>query len=159
MLPSDRDTMANPCFSLATMKVPVSPYLKIEGIVYLMRMFDKVRLHAAGHLREDLQSNLGIAMDAWSCEFLGVTYENVVGQVNAGLTDEEVVAWCFENGKKPSPQEIKVWNGYMARVGWRDHLTEKLTQRKTESGFAEREDIQSMFDYIDADEGRTPGSL
>lgn len=139
------------------MKVPVSPYQQIEGIVYFRRMLDKARLAAQKDLREDLIPNLGIAMDAWACEFLYVEYPHVVDQLQNLSTDEAVLEWCFTHGKKPSHQEIKVWNAYMTKIGWRDHLTEKLHQRKTESGLGAREDIQTMFDYIDADEGRAPG--
>ena len=32
--------------------------------------------------------------------------------------------------------------------------TETLERRKRESGLSDRDDIQTMFDYIDADEGR-----
>jgi hypothetical protein len=42
----------------------------------------------------------------------------------------------------------------MRKRGWNDVATERLIQRKAESGFAQREDIQTFFDYIDADEGR-----
>jgi hypothetical protein len=34
-------------------------------------------------------------------------------------------------------------------------VSEILIRRKKESGFETRDEIQTMFDYIDADEGRT----
>ena len=34
-------------------------------------------------------------------------------------------------------------------------FAERLAKRKLESGFENRDEIQTMFDYIDADEGRT----
>jgi hypothetical protein len=122
-------------------------------------MIDKARLFAAGDLREDLHDNLGKAMDLWTCEFLHVSYSALVEKVHAGLSDEELLDWCFTQGKKPTEQEIKVWNGFMSRVGWRDSLASRLVERKAESGLADRDDVQSMFDYIDADEGRLPGSM
>jgi hypothetical protein len=42
----------------------------------------------------------------------------------------------------------------MVKRGWSDELSERLAGRKKESGFENREDIQTMFHYIDADEGR-----
>jgi len=140
------------------MKVPVSPYLQIDGIVYFRRMLDKARLFAVGELREDLCSNLGKAMDAWTCEFLGVSYSGLSARLRVeGTSDEDLLEWCFSEGKKPADQEIKVWNAYMTKIGWRDYLSEKLSIRKAESGLADRDEIQTMFDYIDADEGRAPG--
>ena len=43
----------------------------------------------------------------------------------------------------------------MTRRGWRDDLVEILERRKKERGFENRADVQTMFDYIDADEGRS----
>jgi hypothetical protein len=43
----------------------------------------------------------------------------------------------------------------MTKRGGRDDVSEILIRRKKESGFEIRDEIQTMFDYIDADEGRT----
>lgn len=129
----------------------------MEGLVYFRRMLDKARLFAKGELREDLCGNLGSAMDAWTCDLLGVDYPSIVEKVRESMDDKSILAWCFANGKKPSDQEIRVWNAFMTKIGWRDFLSEKLALRKLESGFSDRDDIQTMFDYIDADEGRQPG--
>ena len=45
----------------------------------------------------------------------------------------------------------------MTRRGWKDDLVEILERRKKEGGFETRDEIQTMFDYIDADEGRAIG--
>ena len=42
----------------------------------------------------------------------------------------------------------------MRKRGWNDEATEILNRRKRESGLWDRDDIRTMFDYIDADEGR-----
>jgi gluconokinase len=42
----------------------------------------------------------------------------------------------------------------MVKRGWSDELSERLASRKKESGLENRDDIQTMFHYIDADEGR-----
>ena len=42
----------------------------------------------------------------------------------------------------------------MRKRGWNDVASERLQQRKAEGGFSSREEIQTMFDYIDADEER-----
>jgi hypothetical protein len=55
---------------------------------------------------------------------------------------------------KPSEEEILIWNEFMRKRGWNDEATETLNRRKGEGGFSQRHDIQTMFDYIDADEGR-----
>ena len=42
----------------------------------------------------------------------------------------------------------------MRKLGWNDEVTETLKRRKKEGGFEDRSDIQTMFQFIDADEGR-----
>jgi gluconokinase len=42
----------------------------------------------------------------------------------------------------------------MSKRGWRDDLSDRLASRKKEGGLENRDDIQTMFNYIDADEGR-----
>jgi hypothetical protein len=42
----------------------------------------------------------------------------------------------------------------MSQRGSNDEVAEILARRKKESGFEGRDDIKTMFQYIDADEGR-----
>jgi hypothetical protein len=131
-----------------------SPYDTVGGIVHFGRMLDKLRLHAAGKLPSEYHPNLGIGFDGRCCSLLHVKYEDVVARVKLGGADEEVLQWCFEQGRKPTEEETEVWNDFMRKRGWRDAVSDRLAQRLKESGL--RADIQTMFDYIDADEGRPP---
>jgi len=136
------------------MKYPKSPSARVGGIVYFGRMVEKIRLMEAGELHPDLHANLGTGFDERCTSFLNVPYPALREQVIAGLDDEALLRWCFENGKHPSEDEIEIWNGFMSKRGWNDDVTEILLRRKKESGFESRDDIQTMFQYIDADEGR-----
>ena len=42
----------------------------------------------------------------------------------------------------------------MRKRGWKDEATQRLNGRKAESGLQDRADIETVFQYIDADEGR-----
>ena len=137
------------------MTFPCSPRLEINGLIYLPRLCDKIRLHMKGELAEDYHANLGGGMDLWTCQFLGVDYEALADQVRKGASDEEVHTWAMENGIERSPFEGQWWHSYMVNRGFRDDLAERLASRKQESGMSDREDIQSFMDYIDADEGRS----
>jgi hypothetical protein len=44
----------------------------------------------------------------------------------------------------------------MRKIGWNDAVTPRLLQRLNEGGFGGRTDIETIFDYIDLDEGRDP---
>lgn len=131
-----------------------SPGVKVEGLVYFGRMLDKIRLHAKGELPEEYQPNLGKGFDGSCLSFLQIDYGNLVERTKKGETDEQLLAWCFAKGRKPSEYDIQVWNEYMRKRGWRDELSDILARRKRETGMAERAEIQTMFEFIDADEGR-----
>ncbi len=129
-----------------------SPNATVGGIVYFGRMLDKIRLHAAGALSADYTNNLGTGFDERILNFLHVDYEDVKMRTLSGKSDEEMLEWCFQNGHRPSEEEIEIWNGFMSKRGWRDEANAILTRRKKENGFENRDEIQTMFDYIDADE-------
>jgi gluconokinase len=136
------------------MKYPRSPKEQVGGIVYFGRMVDKIRLMTAEDLHPDLHANLGQGFDERITTFLGVDYSDLKSRVAAGGSDAELLEWCFEKVKRPSEEEIEIWNSFMVKRGWSDELSERLAGRKKESGFEQRDDIQTMFHYIDADEGR-----
>ena len=129
-----------------------SPNVKVGGLCYFARMLDKIRLHAEGKLPDDYVANLGRGFDERILNFLHVAYGDVVLETLSDKTDEQMLAWCFTNGRVPHEEEIEIWNGFMTKRGWRDEVNEVLVRRKKESGFENRDDIQTMFEYIDADE-------
>jgi len=131
-----------------------SPHIKTGGIVYFGRMLDKIRLHAAGTLPGEYHENLGSGFDGFCCQFLHLDYLALADRVRQGGTDEELLGWAFEKGRKPNDFEAMVWNEFMRKRGWNDEASDRLKMRKAESGFPEREDIQTFFDYIDLDEER-----
>lgn len=133
-----------------------SPHVKTGGIVYFARMLDKIRLHAVGQLPKDYIPNLGGGFDGRCVKFLWIDYPALVERVKQGGKDEELLDWVFSQGRKPSDEEIEVWNDFMRKRGWNDDMSERLVTRKAESGIEARDDIQTFFDYIDIDEGRDP---
>ena len=131
-----------------------SPYDKIQGIVYFGRMLDEIRLHAQEKLPEDYQENLGKGFDGRCLQLLNVKYPDLIERVKKGGTDAEILEWCFSHGRKPGDEETEVWNDFLRKRGWNDEMSERLVMRKKEIGAADRNDIQTFFDFIDADEGR-----
>jgi len=133
---------------------PCSPKDEIDGLVYFPRLCSKVRLFAEGTLHPDLHANLGRAMDLWACQFLGVEYDALAEVIKAGASDEDALAWARKQGSERPEHERDWWNSYMRNTGYRDFLSDKLLARIVESGLTGDTNIQTMFDYIDADEGR-----
>jgi hypothetical protein len=135
-------------------ETPRSPRDEIDGLPYFPRLCHKGRLHAAGKLHPQYHANLGGGMDLWTCQFLGVDYAALAEQLHAGVSDAEALAWARKNGSTRQDCEVAWWKSFIRTRGFRDDLAERLAQRKAESGFQDRGDILTFFDYIDADEGR-----
>ena len=131
-----------------------SPYDKVGGLLYFGRMLDKIRSHAKGELPLEYEVNLGKGFDAKCLTFLRVRYEAVIDYVNLGLTEGAILESCFGMGRRPSEGEIHMWNEFMRKRGWNDELSEALENGKKKEAMASRSEIQTMFQFIDADEGR-----
>jgi uncharacterized protein DUF5069 len=133
-----------------------SPSEKVGGLFYFGRMLDKIRLHARGELPSDYHANLGKGFDEKCVTFLGINYDQLVERMKQSGSDEEILQWCFSVGRKPSENDLYVWNEFMRKRGWDDEVSEILKRRKKEAGMSDRSDIQTSFQFIDADEGRAP---
>ncbi len=123
---------------------------QVGGLVFFGRMLDKIRLHAQGKLPGDY--NRGSGFDGRVCRFLKIEYSALVERVLAGGSDEEILAWCFAQGRKPNDEEIFIFNSFLSKRGWHDDSSAELEEMKTQRGFQHRTDIQTFFDFHKADE-------
>lgn len=140
------------------MKTPCSDYQETRGLIYFARMLDKIRRHAEGRLEEGyfLGTEDPTFFDARCTRFLGVNYEELAARTRQGGSDEEILDWCFAEGRKPTAEEIEVWNAFIAKRGWRDAGSADLEAAKARAGWNSRDDIQAWVDLHDAEEGRAP---
>lgn len=134
-----------------------SPSEQINGLVYFGRMLDKIRLAAKGKLPMEWEENRGTkaknSFDSRCCNFLKIDYAALEAETLKGGSDEELLAWAFAHGRRPSDEEIEIWNAFMMKRGWRDGVTERVNQRLAEVGLPPGT-VQTMFEFIDLDEGR-----
>ena len=92
--------------------------------------------------------------DALCCRFLGIDYAALEERVRSGETDPvTLLAWAFEVGTPPNEEEITIWSTFLRKRCWRDEYTHRLAFRLKEAGLPANA-VQTMFDYIDLDEGR-----
>src|SRR6266853_1824364 len=82
---------------------PKSPKEMTRGMMYFPRMLDKIRRLDYVELRE---------------------------RVLHGGTDEEILEWCFEKGRRLNEGDIMVWNGFSSKLGWNDFATPMLERQK-----------------------------
>jgi gluconokinase len=73
---------------------------------------------------------------------------------NPAVTDEEVMVWAEARGRQLSTNDIEIWNGFMTKRGWRDEANEVLLRRLKENQLGPEAGVDTMFDYIEVDEGR-----
>jgi len=120
-------------------------------------MLDKIRLYASGKLPEGWQAARGTNMkgsfDGRCCRFLQIEYAALEAETLKGGTDEQLLEWAFKHGRKPNEEEIEIWNAFMMKRGWRDAGTQRLNERLAEIGLPPGT-VQTMFEFIDVDEGR-----
>jgi Domain of unknown function (DUF5069) len=124
--------------------------------MYFPRMLDKIRLHGRGELAADYHKNLGArrSADGVLCNFLRVDHGALSERVKQGGTDEEILEWCFEKGRRPNEGDVFLWNAFASKIGFRDFATETLERMKKEHGISDRADIATMPDLMDFEEGR-----
>jgi gluconokinase len=134
-----------------------SPYEKVGGVYHFGRMLDKIRVHRERRLPEDWVAAMGSpkGFDGRCCRFLKISYPALQAETLKGGSDDQLIAWAFANGYRPSDEEIEIWNGFLSKLGWRDSHLERLHFRLTEVGLPTGS-VLTMFDFIDLDEGRPP---
>jgi gluconokinase len=117
-------------------------------------MIDKIRLQAAGKLPEgyNVGTKVWTWFDARCTRFLHVDYSALAERVLNGGSDEEILSWCFDHGRRPTDEELEICNEFMIKRGWRDGSSAALGEAKRARGFAHRDDIQTAFEFHKADE-------
>jgi gluconokinase len=142
------------------MSFPIrSPRQTVGGLYVFGRILDKIRLHAAtGELPEGYHLGLipgSRTFDDRVCCFLRVRFEDLAARTLQGGSDEEILDWCYlTTGYRPDDEQIEIWNGFMMKRGWRDSGSAGLAKQKAAAGLGGRDDIQTFFDLMDAEEGR-----
>jgi Domain of unknown function (DUF5069) len=144
----------NPTVSIPGLR---SPYERVGGIFHFGRMLDKIRLAAQGKLPAEWLEANGVpnGFDGICSRFLGVDYSVLKERTWMGGGDDELLQWTFSNGRKPSDEEVEIWNTYMSKRSWRDQHTPRLHFRLQQAAMPIGAAL-TMFDFIDLDEGHPP---
>ncbi len=124
--------------------------------MYFPRMLDKIRLRARDELPPEYHPNMGIrrSADGMCLNFLRIDYPDLKKRVLEGGTDEEILEWCYQKGRRLNEGDLVVWNNFMTKFGWNDFATPTLQKQKAAAGMADRNDIETIGDFIDLEEGR-----
>ena len=141
------------------MSFPIrSPRDRVRGIAVFGRILDKIRLNAKeGKLPDGY--HLGVipgnrTFDDRICKLLNVEFDALQARTLEGGTDDEILEWCFQTGRKPDIEHVEIFNGFMEKRGWNDVATPGLVKQREEAGLGHRTDLVTFFDVMDVEEGR-----
>ncbi len=84
-----------------------------------------------------------------------MSFENLNSRTRQGGSDEEILGWRFARGRKPDAEQIEVWNAFRSNRGWRDSGTPGYEKAKIDAGLADRDELLTIFNLMDAEKGRT----
>ena len=134
---------------------PRSPRETMDGWHYLPRYVDKIRLHLANRLHSDYTDNLGKGFDEMWLNYAGITHDQFILVVKNSQTDGEVCDWVRRNVKKSAAEKAAHWKDVLSRPNSNDaNAVARLKMRKEQAGVAQRDDLITFVDVIDADEQR-----
>ena len=133
---------------------PRSPRETMAGWVHLPRFIDKIRLKRAGKLPSDYHENFTKGFDGLWLKAAGVQADDFIKRVEDSTTDGEICDWVSRNVKKTAA-EIAAFNSFVLNRGSDEPDAKvRLEKRKGELGLADRGDVLTFVDMIDADEKR-----
>ena len=131
---------------------PRSGREQLGGIVFLPRTIDKMRAFINGTAGE-YSSHRGLSSRVFN--LFGVTPEQFEQAVRENPTDEGVLQWLQEHGKRPSQQEIEAHNQAVLNAGPQDEQGMARFRANLERlGFGDRTDVKTHVDAEDLEEGR-----
>jgi hypothetical protein len=156
--PDDPPTPSEPVRGTARIPDLRSPWEKVGGIVHFGRMLDKIELFHQGKLPRGWAEAKGsvTGFDGVCCHLLRVSYQALEEEKLQGGGDDQMLQWAFAHGRRPSDEEIEIWNDYISKRCWRDQYTPRLYIRLQEAGLP-TDSVLTMFDCIDLEEGRPIG--
>ena len=124
----------------------------VAGVVFLGRTIDKMRADLAGTAGEYVAMR-GLSNRVF--ELYGVTAEQFREAVEKNPTDDGVVKWLEQHGKKPSREEIETHNKTVLERGPSDEAgLQRFRANLEKLGFGHRTDVKTNIDAEDLEEGR-----
>ena len=133
-----------------------SPRETMDGWVHLPRYIDKIRLHLAGLLPPDYEELFGDQSDKHWLEAAGVTHEQMIDVVRGTITDGQVYDWVRTHVVRSDEVKARTADAILRYPLPGDTAgRERFERRKREYGLADRDDVRTRADLIDADEKRS----
>jgi len=133
-----------------TQRPPRSPRVRLGGYAMLPRVLDKARALLVGQQGDYKYGN---PMDQHFFQFTGIAQDALLEQVKTGAGDWELLQWVNANATtKRAAHEIRAWSAYLETmpIGDAEDLEWFAAQAKRLN--PARSDLQTVMDYLDADD-------
>jgi hypothetical protein len=129
---------------------PRSPRCRLGGYVILPRMLDKGRAQIAG---KNGEYHYSCPLDQRWFDLVGVDPIELLGELEGGANDSEVLKWIEVNAKTPrSVPEIEAWSRWQETRSPGDCDSREYFNGLHKAAAAYREDVVSWFDLLDLDD-------
>jgi hypothetical protein len=135
-----------------TKEAPRSPRVRLGGYVILARTTDKCRALLGGNIGE---YHFDCPLDNMLFGFKGITGDDFKAKVEAGASDEELVAFVDAHGVAKTPEEVKEWSDGMDKVNpyFNEEKREWYVGETSKLGL--NAETTTLFDWLDADDKAT----
>ena len=112
---------------MTTGQYPRSPKEEINGLCFLARLIDKVRMRNAGQIQD--YNYLTIGFDKYLLDKLEIQGTDLEKRVLAGGTDEEIANWVKAKSKALTDEEKAEWNNMVLTFGPKAEMAQKAFDR------------------------------
>lgn len=140
-----------------TQRPPRSPRVRLGGYAMLARVLDKARASLIGKVGDYKYGN---PIDQHFFAFTGISQEALIEQVKTGAGDWALLLWVNANASpKRAPHEIRMWSAWLETmpIGEAEDLEWFAAQARRINPV--RTDLQTIMDYLDADDHVSFGGL
>tara|TARA_A100001011_G_C13888475_1_gene665961 strand:- start:4 stop:453 length:450 start_codon:yes stop_codon:yes gene_type:complete len=129
-----------------------SPQVKVVGLYHFGCMIDKIRLYCIGNLPDEYFRGSAVGLDGYLYSLLEIRYDELQERVKSGSNDKETLEWCCDNGHKPNKIQVRVQNGFVSKMGWKDPFSTFVNHVKSQAGIEDINEIVTLFELIALDE-------
>ncbi len=144
---------------MTTSQYPRSLKEEVNGLCFLGRLIDKVKMRNAGKIQD--YNYLTVGFDKYLLDKLEIQAEDFEKHVLEGGSEEDVSTWVKANGKALTEEEKYEWNNMVLTFGPKAPMAQQAFDRN-KAALAEKrgvsvEDlshITTWFGFIEHDEDR-----
>lgn len=133
-----------------TQRPPRSPRVRLGGYAMLPRILDKARASLAGRAGDYKYGN---PMDQHFFAFTGLAPAELLVQVKTGAGDGDLLRWIQENQPvRRAPYEVAAWSDWLETMPVGDAEDLEWYAAQVRRLNPARSDLQTIMDYLDADD-------